>query len=200
MAYGNLKSSDKEKNMKFLISTLLLLILFPASVGCTHSNTYGPYNGKVIDAETKEPIGGAAVLVVFYTNEPGPAGSITRYADAIETVTDKNGEFQISKHKVTSTKFLYLLDNHGYFTIFKPGYGHYPDSKGVSPMFVPNGTLPENQYVTIELPRLKTREERLKNTMINLSSEIPTEKYKNLNYLINQELNNLGRPATKEEK
>jgi len=77
---------------------------------------------KVIDAETKKPIDGAAVLVVFYTKSYGPAGAITHYADAIENDTDKNGEFKFPSHRVTIFRPLQGWDKYGYFTIFKPGY------------------------------------------------------------------------------
>jgi len=176
--------------MKTLAVILLFLIVLPSSAGCAITHTYGPYLGKVVEAETKEPIEGAAVLAVFYTEEYGPAGAITRYADAIETVTDKNGEFKIPAYRVTVFRPLQGWDSNGYFTIFKPGYGHYPDSKGVNPMFVPNGSLPINQYVIIELPRLKTKEERLNMPSVNF--EIPYEKQKKFIELINQEMEKMG--------
>ena len=56
------------KIIRVLLFAQVLLVVF---LGCTHSSTYGPYYGKIIDRETKEPIGEAAVLVVFYTSEPG---------------------------------------------------------------------------------------------------------------------------------
>ncbi len=178
--------------MKYLITLLSLLILFPVSAGCAITNNYGPYYGKVIDAETKESIEGAAVLVVFYTEEYGPAGAITRYADALETVTDKNGEFKFSAHKVTVFRPLQGWDKYGYFTIFKPGYGCYPNHKDVKPMFVPNGTLPVNEYVTIELPRLGTREERIESTHCSPQSYITYSKAKKFIDLINEENKSLG--------
>ena len=179
--------------MKTLAMIILLVCISPLTVGCSDAKTYGPYYGKVVDMETKEPIEGAAVLVVFYANEPGPAGSITRYADALETQTDKNGEFRIPEHMVTPEKRRYFLVPHGYFTIFKPGYGCYPMHKDVKPIFVPNGMLPPKESVTIELPRLKTIQERLSNTILPIGLDIPKEKYRILNDLINQELRILGR-------
>ena len=194
MGYGNLRNFRMEKNMKLLTTLLLLLIFFPVSAGCTITHKYGPYCGKIIDAETKEPIEGAAVLVVFYTVEPGPAGSIRRYADALETVTDKNGEFRIPEHKITAFKFFQLWDSHGYFTIFKPEYGCYPMHKDVKPMFVPNGTLPVNQYVIIELPNVRneSKEERLRNAACLPSPKVPDEKYKELRQLLNVEYKSIG--------
>ena len=178
-----------DEGMKILITLLLLLIIFPSSAGCAITHKYGPYYGKVVEAETKEPIEEAAVLVVFYTEEYGPAGAITRYADALETVTDKNGEFRIPAHRVTTFRPLQGWDLYGYFTIFKPGYGYYPIHKDVKPKFVPGGTLPTNQYVMIELPRLKTKEERLNMPSVNF--DIPYEKQKRFIELINQELERL---------
>ncbi len=178
--------------MKSLIILLLLIVILPISAGCALTHQYGPYYGKVIDAETKEPLECAAVLAVFYTQEYGPAGAIIRYADAVETVTDKNGEFKIPTYRVVVFRPLQGWDRYGYFTIFKPGYVCYPIHKNIKPMFVPNGTLPPNEHVTIELPKSKTIQERRESTMCSPSSDIPTTKCKNLIDLINQERKSLG--------
>lgn len=186
--------------MKTLTALLVMLIFFASSASCAITDKFGPYSGKVIDAGTKAPIEGAVVLVVFFTEEYGPAGAILRFADAIETVTDKNGEFHISAHRVTTFRPLQGWDHHGYFTIFKPGYGYYPKSKGVSPVFVPNGSLPEKNHVMIELPRLKTIEERRDAGLPTPSGSIPFEKQIKLIELINQERLFLGYPGKIEKK
>ena len=65
--------------------------------GCAYAVRHdGPYDGRVIDAETGEPIESAVVLGVWYKQYPGPAGAISEFYDAKETVTDTNGEFSIS--------------------------------------------------------------------------------------------------------
>lgn len=181
--------------MKFLLISLLIIIFFPLSAGCAITKEFGPYYGKVIDAETKEPIEGAAVLVVFYTESYGPAGAITHYADALETATDKNGEFNFPPHRITLFRPLQGWVKHGYFTIFRPGFGCYPKHKDVKPMFVPNGTLPEEQYVTIELPRLKTREEMLDNIDC-FPLGVPDVKMQTLIELNNIESKNMGLQPT----
>jgi len=186
--------------MKVLLSTLLFLIIFPLSAGCAITKEFGPYYGNVIDTETKDPIEGAAVLVVFYTEEYGPAGAISRYADALETVTDKNGEFRIPAHRITVFRPLQGWVKYGYFTIFKPGYGHYPGSKGVKPMFVPNGTLPEDKYVTIELPKLRTMKERKEAGTPTAQGSVPFEKQIKLIELINKEREFLGYPGRIDKK
>jgi len=178
--------------MKSLITILLILMFFPVSAGGAITKEFGPYYGSVIDTETKEPIEGAAVLVVFYTEEYGPAGAITHYADALETITDKNGEFKFPEHRITLFRPLQGWKKHGYFTIFKPNYGCYPNHKDVKPMFVPNGSLPEDKQVTIKLPKIRTREERIESTHCSPPSYVPYSKAKKLINLINQENNTLG--------
>lgn len=178
--------------MKSLIVVLLILIFYPLSANCAITKEFGPYSGKVIDAETKEPIERAAVLVVFYTESYGPGGAIIHYADALETITDKNGEFEFPSHRVTLFRPLQGWLNHGHFTIFKPGYGHYPDSEGVSPMFVPNGTLPEDKPVTIELPKLMTKEKRETNGLPRIRYNIPYKKQKAFIDIVNTEREFLG--------
>lgn len=178
--------------MKHFVPFLIILFLFAVSAECAITKEFGPYYGKVIDAETKEPIEGAAVLVVFYTESYGPGGAITHYADALEMVTDKNGEFKFPEHRINLFRPLQGWKKHGYFTIFKPGYGCYPNHKDVKPMFVPNGTLPDDQYVTIELPRLKTLKERRDAGTPNIQGDIPYEKQQKLIELVNEELSFWG--------
>ncbi len=74
----------------------IFIILFTLFIsGCAIVHNYDSYYGKIIDAETKEPLEGAAVLAVYYTQQYGPAGSVSHYLDAKETLTDKTGEFKI---------------------------------------------------------------------------------------------------------
>lgn len=170
------------KKLMFFVSFLLVLMF----IGCANTHKYGPYYGQVVDAETKEPIEGAVVLVVFLAEEPSVGGLISHDVDAFETVTDKNGEFSIPAMKVRSPKSLWTLNKSGYFTIFKPGFGHYPESKGVGPMFVPNGSLPPQQKVVVQLPRLSTNEEIMSNMTPRVRSQIPNEKQQKLYESINE--------------
>lgn len=136
------------------IAIVAVLMLFVTTSGCAMVYRYGPYNGNVIDAETKEPLEGAAVLAVYYTLSYGPGGSSSHYIDAQETVTDNNGEFKIAANWIFTFRPLQSFEPFTWFTIFKPGYGCYPLHKETLPIFLPKGTLPDNKSVTIELPKL----------------------------------------------
>lgn len=189
-----------DDKMKKLIKILIISFLTLPIMSCAVVHHYGAYYGKVVDAETKEPLEGAAVVAVYKTQQYGFAGPIARFADAQETVTDKNGEFKIPSNTVWTFRPLQSFEPYAYFTIFKPSYGCYPRFKGVK-RIVPDGRwrpeqylqyLPHNQYVIIELPRLRTKEERLQNYGCYPSGQVPEIKYKNLFQLIQQERMVLG--------
>ena len=183
---------------KFIINMLALFFL----AGCAVTNKYDAYYGKVVDAATRKPIEGAAVLAVYMTEQYGLAGSVSQFADAREVLTDKNGEFRIPAIRINTFRLLSGWERHPQFTIFKPGYGCYPRHSGVSPMFVPNGTLPANQYVTIELPNVQNepKHSRLKNYGCYPSPAVPVAAYKNLLHLINQEAVSLGLEPDREPR
>ncbi|MBW1783630.1 MAG: carboxypeptidase regulatory-like domain-containing protein [Deltaproteobacteria bacterium] len=55
----------------------------------------GAHNGRVVDADTGEPIEGVVVLGVWRSEFATPAGGVSDFYDAREAVTDKNGDFSI---------------------------------------------------------------------------------------------------------
>lgn len=173
-----------------LVKILMLLLFVLSMTGCAIVHTYGSYYGKVIDVETKEPLPGTAVLTAYHTQSYGPAGSLIHYLDAQETVTDEKGEFKIPRLAAKTFRIGHTFEYYPWFTIFKPGYGHSPGHKDVRPRFKPWWSLPVEQHVTIELPRLKTKHERL--SMPSVNFDVPYEKQKGFIELMNQERENLG--------
>ncbi len=83
--------------------------------------SYPEFRGRVIDADTKEPIEGA-VAVVYYMRDMligGPGGPGYYILHAKERLTDKKGEFQFPSY----TSFHILSDGgSSNFIFFKPGY------------------------------------------------------------------------------
>jgi hypothetical protein len=185
--------------MRNSIVILLTIILL---AGCAVTNKYDAYYGQVVDKESKKPIEGAVVLVVYNTEQYGLAGAVSHFADAQEVLTDKNGEFKIPAKRIITFKVLSGWGRYPHFTIFKPGYGCYPNHKGVQPMFVPNGTLPSNQFVTIELPNVQNEPKnvRLENYGCYPSPAVPEKAYKKLRHLINHEAVSLGLEPDREPR
>lgn len=178
----------KKNRIIFQIATIMVLGVFLSSCAIYHH--YGSYYGKVVDAETKEPLEGAAVLAVYYTQSYGPAGSISHYLDAQEAVTDNKGEFKIPPLRAVTFRSLQSFDPYPLFTIFKPGYGCYPTNKRVK-LLRPNATLPEDTSVNIGLPKLVSLNERRDN-LLECDSDVPRSHQQNLIMLLNQERKSLG--------
>lgn len=109
---------------KIAIRTLIFLgigVVIILMVFTTPVRYDGPYRGKVVDAETGEPIEGVVVLGVWYSTMPTPAGGVSKYYDAEETVTDEKGEFKLKGQGL----LLFSRVEPPWITIFKAGYNYY---------------------------------------------------------------------------
>jgi hypothetical protein len=102
--------------MRMLITAVVFSTIFLAS--CYAARIDGPYRGKVIDADTREPIEGVVVLGTWYREIVTPGGAVHNYYDAMETVTDKNGEFEIKGLGLLVMSNVIPMD----VLIFKAGY------------------------------------------------------------------------------
>lgn len=176
--------------MNKLSRKVLLIIIYVTIAGCTVSNEYGPYRGKVVDAETGQPIKGAVVFVRFDTLDYGGLGGTnSEYIDSVEVLTNENGEFSIPVHKIKAFKILHRWDPYETGFIFQPGYGVYPKHPEVSRDYPElEHIFPENFHVTFKLPKLKTVEERKMNLHnIYVPSSVPYNKQKLLLEKINIE-------------
>ncbi len=173
---------------------------FAKSVSLYYSD--GPWKGKVIDAQTKEPIGGAVVLAVWEKIYPGLAGNQSYFFDAAESVTDPEGQFFIKEFKAINILPIVRWLDGPWFRIFKPGYTPFGNNYDYFHKYFPNSPLKVDRItlaelfkkgVTVELLRLKTREDRLE----AISGPgpvvgVPYDKMPTLMGLINIERKELG--------
>ena len=157
---------------------------------CTFSRVYGPFFGKVVDAETGEPIEGAVVLIGIYTKSSSVGGWVWSFADAMETLTDSEGKFFIPSKRVNKFRGMSFWDRNCKITIFLPGYGAYPDHPEAysSWKYKRSRYIPEKKQVSYYLPKLSTIEERKKN-LSNILYPIgtPNEKMTNFRRLESEE-------------
>lgn len=142
----------------------MLLVMF---IGCLwfYVPAYGAaFSGKVIDADTKEPIEGAVVVASWLEETATVAGPSTRSKDIKETLTDRNGEWTIrgprGRDGGTITALFTFFTNTYYtkrpeFIIFKPGYCSWPAGFGIPECKEKMKGYDIQQ--TIELPRLTDR-------------------------------------------
>jgi len=107
----------------FVITFSALLLISTAQTSQAAFLSSKPaFHGRVIDSETKEPIAGAVVVVLYYKrstfslNPGGPSSFVTK---AKETLTDKQGEFFFHSY----SELMWLNEDVGArFIFFKPGY------------------------------------------------------------------------------
>jgi hypothetical protein len=180
--------------MKKSSISLLLLLVMSLTVAVDLSWADGPYRGKVIDAETKEPIEEVVVVAVWTKNEYRIIESHEVFAEAKEALTDKTGEFEIPGYKWTSIFFYFGIQPPEIY-IFKPGYGDFPWHQVSPNPKQSNAALlePFKTHGVVELPKIKTREERLAVYHdYSLLEDIPHEKVPNLIKMKNIEGKNLG--------
>ncbi|HEY3347502.1 MAG TPA: hypothetical protein VGK71_07755 [Nitrospirota bacterium] len=167
-----------------LLFVVLLVLVFSGS-----ANAYfkGPWKGKVIDAETKQPIEGAGVVAVWYVTHPGPGDSPASYLDAEEAVTDKDGNFEISsKFFFTIPNIRYIESGYPQITIFKPGYGSYPRYASS-----PRGYIKDNYFLdkvgVVELPKITDEKKRYESFVAAGAGEVPISKKTNYQKLLDIE-------------
>lgn len=149
------------------------------------------FRGKIIDAETKEPIEDAVVVVVYkkHTLISGPGGGYSSIINIKETFTDKKGEFYFPSYTTIIQPL--SIEDYVEFIIYKPGLKSYPTfglpNYKVNPLegmstpaiekFFSEETIGKQGEIkfedepwrtwkvyfgVVELPRLKTKEDRLR--------------------------------------
>ncbi|MDD4241472.1 MAG: hypothetical protein PHG54_08575, partial [Smithellaceae bacterium] len=104
------------------MTAVILMNVFAAPSNAWLIYSKPEFHGRVIDSETKEPIAGVVVVVLYYKrstfslNPGGPSSFVTK---ANETLTDKQGEFFFHSY----SELMWLNEDVGArFIFFKPGY------------------------------------------------------------------------------
>jgi hypothetical protein len=74
-----------------LTGFILVISLFSCSPKCV-------VRGRVIDAETQQPLQGAAVAIRWYSSDADNQFEKKKTVDAVQSLTDVRGEFQIPEY------------------------------------------------------------------------------------------------------
>ncbi len=157
----------------------------------------GPYKGKVIELDTGKPIEGAVVAGSWYLET---VIGWPWFCDAVETTTDKKGEFILPRAWCISLWPIARLSIPGEEVVFKPGYFSYPPlgsdqekRRSYMPNFTGQEFTDKNQYYIIELGRPKTREERESTyDSVGISEDKARKRFPMLLKLLNEERRKLG--------
>lgn len=152
----------------FVFLLLLLLVLFGSSA---HGATF---KGRVLDADTREPIEGAVVVASWLEEMATPTGPTQRLKEVKEVLTNNKGEWVMEGPRGSeggAITALYSFFTGTYYTrpptfiVFKPGYCSWPAGFGIEACkdrIKPEGSHKVAEGDTIELPKLTRREDRLK--------------------------------------
>lgn len=184
---------------KGFISVLFVFLILMN--GSLYAKTF---KGRVIDADTKEPIEGAVVVAIWLKERATIAGPSSEFKDVKEALTDKNGEWVIKGPRgrwggdITAiftfvTGIYYTKPPE--FIIFKPGYCSFPAGFGIEACkekIKIEGDCKSAEGETAELPRLTNREDRLRALPGPVRAEGVSEKQIEFFRLINEERRNLG--------
>ena len=128
-----------------LLLSMMAMVCFSFSTSAYSWLLYSKpeFRGRVIDEETKQPIEGAVVVVVYEKWEfGGPGGGNTLPFDAKETLTDTNGEFYFPSYKTIIGPLSREGDHDVSFIIFKPGYQSITRIDGTE--------IPDQKYFAIK--------------------------------------------------
>ena len=187
----------------------IALLLFAIVAGVTgtgltqeaHAKNYrGPFQGRVVDTDTRAPIEGAVVFVEWHIRHMGAGDT---FYDSAEVLTDANGAFSISSKWSWNPWTNIVMDSS--FIIFKGGYGsvrtHWttlhetaqflehlaPERRMGDPMLYYKIDFEDDVPVFL-LKRLTTPAERWKNMSgLEPASDVPEGKYSVLTEEIKRE-------------
>ena len=104
----------KTSRVFFLFVTLLYL----SSVYSANASEAGPFQGRIVNVETKQPLEGVVVLIEWRQVH---FFSGSTFIDAKETLTDKDGKFYIPGIWILNP--WKRLNTEAHVTIYKSGYG-----------------------------------------------------------------------------
>ena len=198
----------KKLSITLLAGFLVLAVLISFSFASWLFYHKPEFKGKVIDAETRQPIDGVVVVPMYQTHTliSGPGGGYSSIIHVKEALTGKSGEFHIPSY-TTIIQPNSLEDRVG-FIFYKPGYGGQvqpPHVVGLESLFSQEiGTKGEllvesirgNKtiaftYGVVELRRVETKQERLR-AIPGRPSELSPEDMPFLNKAINEERKRFG--------
>jgi hypothetical protein len=118
----------KDRRKRIIVTMAILLAISTFSNRSIYWFIYwdGPYFGKVVDADTSEPIAGASVAGVWqFEDFILLITSLNHFATARETVTDAEGKFTIPITFAFTFWPMASLEEMD-LVVFKPGYDSHP--------------------------------------------------------------------------
>ena len=180
--------SGSLKSIWLALITVVLSVLVSSSFGLPSVLWAQTYRGKVVEADTGEPLEGAVFVITWHKKPFITMDGPQYFHSAKEGLTDAKGEFSVDgSPTIDWNPFTYIMER-PHIAIFKPGYGPFPVAH------VREKRLEESEQemvkggAIIKLARLKTQEELKRYTSqtgMRIPSGVPNEDIPRLIKLIN---------------
>lgn len=123
-----------------LSSVAMLLLSVTSGATPPFTNQWGPFTGRVVEAETGQPIPGAIFVVIWLRNMTLPFHDVQRFNDARAAVADAGGSFEIPER---NRPFLSSFVEPPNLICVAPGYAPFEDVGAQhAPMHIPLTPLP----------------------------------------------------------
>ncbi len=170
-------------------STAVLALLVLTAFHAREAAAAGPWRGRVVDAQTGQPLEGVVVLAFWTRSWPSLGGwAAAEYQDSEEVVTGPDGRFVIRPRRSYTVPLVTKVQGPDW-RIFKSGYGEWPWLTDPE-----QGEQFERGVETvIALPPVATRDERLSVLRADVPPTIvPVENARRLLEAVNAERVELG--------
>jgi hypothetical protein len=160
-----------------------VLLMCAATAGCRFgAEQWGPFRGRMVDAETGAPIPGAHFMVSWERDLPNPVHWTQSFYDAQEAVTDADGRFEIPRQR----RFFTLLVSEPRFGAFAPGY--FAEAEEV---ISPEGQLYVDDTV-LRMRRLQTRAEQCEREPLGIGGRFPKDEVPRFSAAIDEYVSRLA--------
>ena len=175
---------------RFIVIACTSIALFITGGCVTYFGYDGPYEGRVIDKETRQPIEGAVVHGTWVKSIMGPGGASSSYYDSKEVLTGKDGIFRIDGVGLLIFSNMESME----VNIFKAGYAQVQGYWGGMKRYAKDTRNVEwnGDKATFTLQKM-TMEER-KQRVVNTPSSVPATSTKMFRREENRERAEIGRP------
>jgi hypothetical protein len=172
--------------LRYLLASLAVAILF--NFGSPTGAMAQTYRGKVVVAETGQPLEGAVFVIVWHTKPFIAMDGPSYFHSAKEALTDAKGEFFVDGSPgIDWNPFTYIVKSPS-IAIYMPSYGPFPVGHVKETPHDEMIKAMTGAGVVVKLPKLKSQQEMRRYTGpgdLQILSTTPYEEMPNLIRLIN---------------